>query len=137
MNINLDEKKIIRITYAVDESKIIDFVCKDGELISANTLNITRIKEKVNGNVLSDREMIEKIKKAKVLENYKNEKECEKDANDLELFKKKDLSKNIEKAKNIIELDKDGTLDEIVKENHDYLKKKKLEDYAFEKAYKD
>lgn len=63
MNLNLDDKKIIKITYRLNESDVVEFNYSDGELAS-----VVPIKK---SKMLSNSEMINKIKNTSLFQDVK------------------------------------------------------------------
>lgn len=132
MNINLDDKKIVKIVYRIDDSRVLEFNYKNGDLASVSTLFNPKMKEEESKlDVLSDSEMIEAIKHSSFMneleaakKRYKLPKEVADsfdgvDESPTKLGSKTPFRKysddSIEIIKKIIKMDEDGTLDEIAK----------------------
>ena len=130
MNINLDDKKIVKVVYRQDDSRVLEFNYKDGALASVTTSFSPKAKEEEpKPTVMSDEEMIKAVKNSDFMEELKAAKKKYKLAKEIaEDFPKEDVSpsklgvkspskkysdESIEIIKNIIKLDEDGTLDEI------------------------
>ena len=87
MNINLDEKRILRITYALEDGSVVDYGFKNGEICDvkqvsgsdskvlsdremidrASGLNFGKYKNRIK-NMLSDSEMIDKIRNSEFMD---------------------------------------------------------------------
>lgn len=133
MNINLDDNKIVKVIYRLDDSRVVDFNYKDGTLQSVTTSFSPKAEvEKPKLDVMSDEEMIEAVKKSDFMNELKAAKKRYKLAKEIaENFtqtdetqtrlgdkKKKDFSdESVDIIKQIIKLDENGTLDEIAKKN--------------------
>jgi len=133
MNINLDDNKIVKVVYRLDDSRVVDFNYKDGTLQSVTTSFSPKAEvEKPKPDVMSDEEMIEAVKKSDFMDELKAAKKRYKLAKEIaEDFpqtdetqtrlgdkKKKDFSdESVDIIKQIIKLDENGTLDEIAKKN--------------------
>lgn len=126
MNINLDDKKIVRIVYALDDCTELNIEFKDGDIHA-----ISKKYKKESLNALNDiKDMLEKSRSADwgadiVRRRNEIESKIEKDRNDLEKSinaKKKQSNseiKNLYDCKKLIDMDKEGKLDEIVKEHRE------------------
>ena len=122
MNINLDDKKIVKIIYAIDDYTQLHIEFKDGDICAINKkfVNLTSN----NKNYLDDiKEMIEKTKSSNwVGDIVKRRNEIENDREILEKTinaKKMNEIKNLYDCKKLIDMDKNGELDEIVKKHRE------------------
>jgi hypothetical protein len=131
MNINLDDKRIKKIVYELEDGNLANYSFKNGELcgmyISSNH-NEAEGCEKPEKPGLTDSEMIEKIKKSEFMDELEDARKRFKiDKAIADTFPDKDEQDNkkrpenkysdesLEVAKQIIKMDKDGKLDEILK----------------------
>lgn len=129
MNINLDDKRIKKIVYELEDGNLANYSFKNGELygmyISSNN---SEGDEKPEKPELTDSEMIERIKKSEFMDEledarrrFKIDKEIagtfpDKDEQDNKKRPENKCSdESLEVAKQIIKMDKDGKLDEILK----------------------
>ena len=112
MNINLDDKKIVKVVYRADDSRIIEFNYNDGNLVSVNT-NESCNKCENEKKVLSDSEMIDAAKKSSFIGKLKVVKD--QPVIDGGQNEEKDISTAQEAIRKIIKMDQEGTLDEIAK----------------------
>lgn len=140
MNIDLNNKKIEKIIYRVNNYSTLVFNFKDGELSSVTTNYSPKCKKNVDDNkhVLSDREMIEAVRKSEFMDKLNDAKnKLKKISNEFESKKEieqptniKLSSKALEIAHKIIEMDKEGKLDELVKNHFDEIDEKLSPDFA-------
>ena len=140
MNIDLNNKKIEKIIYRVNNYSTLVFNFKDGELSSVATNDSPKCKKNVDDNkhVLSDREMIEAVRKSEFMDKLNDAKnKLKKISNELESKKEieqptkiKLSSKALEIAHKIIEMDKEGKLDELVKNHFDEIDEKLSSDFT-------
>jgi hypothetical protein len=129
MNITLDDKRIKKIVYELEDGNLVTYNLKNGELygmyISSNNSEGDEKPEKPG---LTDSEMIEKIKKSEFMDELEGARKRFKiDKAIADTFPDKDEQDNkkrpenkysdesLEVAKQIIKMDKDGKLDEILK----------------------
>jgi hypothetical protein len=129
MNITLDDKRIKKIVYELEDGNLVTYNLKNGELygmyISSNNSEGDEKPEKPG---LTDSEMIEKIKKSEFMDELEDARKRFKiDKAIADTFPDKDEQDNkkrpenkysdesLEVAKQIIKMDKDGKLDEILK----------------------
>lgn len=129
MNITLDDKRIKKIVYELEDGNLVTYNLKNGELygmyISSNNSDGDEKPEKPG---LTDSEMIEKIKKSEFMDELEDARKRFKiDKAIADTFPDKDEQDNkkrpenkysdesLEVAKQIIKMDKDGKLDEILK----------------------
>jgi hypothetical protein len=131
MNINLDDKRIKKIVYELEDGNLANYSFKNGELcgmyISSNH-NEAEGCEKPEKPGLTDSEMIERIRKSEFMgeledarRRFKIDKEIagtfpDKDEQDNKKRPENKCSdESLEVAKQIIKMDKEGKLDEILK----------------------
>ena len=129
MNITLDDKRVKKIVYELEDGNLVTYNLKNGELygmyISSNNSEGDEKPEKPG---LTDSEMIEKIKKSEFMDELEDARKRFKiDKAIADTFPDKDEQDNkkrpenkysdesLEVAKQIIKMDKDGKLDEILK----------------------
>ena len=129
MNITLDDKRVKKIVYELEDGNLVTYNFKNGELygmyISSNNSEGDEKPEKPG---LTDSEMIEKIKKSEFMDELEGARKRFKiDKAIADTFPDKDEQDNkkrpenkysdesLEVAKQIIKMDKDGKLDEILK----------------------
>ena len=129
MNITLDDKRIKKIVYELEDGNLVTYNLKNGELygmyISSNNSEGDEKPEKPG---LTDSEMIERIKKSEFMDELEGARKRFKiDKAIADTFPDKDEQDNkkrpenkysdesLEVAKQIIKMDKDGKLDEILK----------------------
>ena len=129
MNITLDDKRVKKIVYELEDGNLVTYNFKNGELygmyISSNNSEGDEKPEKPG---LTDSEMIEKIKKSEFMDELEDARKRFKiDKAIADTFPDKDEQDNkkrpenkysdesLEVAKQIIKMDKDGKLDEILK----------------------
>jgi hypothetical protein len=129
MNITLDDKRIKKIVYELEDGNLVTYNLKNGELygmyISSNNSEGDEKPEKPG---LTDSEMIEKIKNSEFMDELEDARKRFKiDKAIADTFPDKDEQDNkkrpenkysdesLEVAKQIIKMDKDGKLDEILK----------------------
>jgi len=120
MNINLDDKKIVKIVYAVDDFTELSIEFKDGNICAVN-----KKYKNENSNFMNEiKDMLEKSRSSNWpsdIVRRRNEIEqdrenLEKSANAKRTAKNSEI-KNLYDCKKLIDMDKDGKLDEIVKEH--------------------
>lgn len=116
MNINLDDKKIKKIVYAIDDISELDIFFENGEISSLNRRFRSAMKPDTFLSSMIDGS--KKLGKAIVEENKKHSKKIEKD--DDEAKRVKTSMSNLFTARKLIDMDKDGTLDDIVKAHCNY-----------------
>ena len=131
MNITLDDKKIKKIVYELEDGNLATYNFKNGELygvcVSSNDYG-TEINEMPEKPGLSDSEMIEKLRNSEFMNELEEAKKRFKLGKEIaDSFPDKDDDGNIKQpdrkysdeslkvAKEIIEMDKEGKLDEIIK----------------------
>ena len=119
MNINLDDKKIVKVVYRADDSRIIEFNYNDGNLVSVNTNEFCN-KCECEKKVMSDSEMIDAVKKSSFMDKLQDAKEKSKSLKnkpvlDEDKNEEKDMSTAQEAIRKIIKMDQEGVLDEIAK----------------------
>lgn len=131
MNINLDDKRIKKIVYELEDGNLANYSFKNGELcgmyISSNH-NEAEGCEKSEKPGLTDSEMIERIRKSEFMGELEDARKRFKIGKEIaETFPDKDEQDNkkrpenkcsdesLEVAKQIIKMDKEGKLDEILK----------------------
>lgn len=129
MNITLDDKRVKKIVYELEDGNLVTYNFKNGELygmyISSNNSEGDEKSEKAG---LTDSEMIERIKKSEFMDELEGARKRFKiDKAIADTFPDKDEQDNkkrsenkysdesLEVAKQIIKMDKDGKLDEILK----------------------
>lgn len=129
MNITLDDKRVKKIVYELEDGNLVTYNFKNGELygmyISSNNSEGDEKPEKPG---LTDSEMIERIKKSEFMDELEGARKRFKiDKAIADTFPDKDEQDNkkrpenkysdesLEVAKQIIKMDKDGKLDEILK----------------------
>jgi len=129
MNITLDDKRIKKIVYELEDGNLVTYNLKNGELygmyISSNNSDGDEKPEKPG---LTDSEMIEKIKKSEFMDELEGARKRFKiDKAIADTFPDKDEQDNkkrpenkysdesLKVAKEIIKMDKEGKLDEIIK----------------------
>ena len=129
MNITLDDKRVKKIVYELEDGNLVTYNLKNGELygmyISSNNSEGDEKPEKPG---LTDSEMIERIKKSEFMDELEGARKRFKiDKAIADTFPDKDEQDNkkrpenkysdesLEVAKQIIKMDKDGKLDEILK----------------------
>lgn len=129
MNITLDDKRIKKIVYELEDGNLVTYNLKNGELYSMYiSSNNSEGDEKPEKPGLTDSEMIEKIKKSEFMDELEGARKRFKiDKAIADTFPDKDEQDNkkrpenkysdesLEVAKQIIKMDKDGKLDEILK----------------------
>lgn len=136
MNINLDDKKIVKIIYQLNDKNLLTFNYKDGELTSVTTEKALNPYSAMKGTP-TDSEMIEMVKNSDFMKEIVNERRKRKAEEsipkeiadtfpdiDEDTKKKKPLFKGYsvngyETIKKLIEMDLNGTLDEILKKHSD------------------
>lgn len=119
MNINLDDKKIVKIIYAIDDYTQLHIEFKDGDICAINKkfINLTSNNKNYLDNI---KEMIEKTKSSNwVGDIVKRRNEIENDREILEKTINANKIKNLYDCKKIIDMDKNGELDEIVKKHRE------------------
>lgn len=131
MNITLDDKKIKKIVYELEDGNLATYNFKNGELygvcVSSNDYG-TEINEMPEKPGLSDSEMIEKLRNSEFMNELEEAKKRFKLGKEIaDSFPDKDDDGNTKQpdrkysdeslkvAKEIIEMDKEGKLDEIIK----------------------
>lgn len=131
MNINLDDKRIKKIVYELEDGNLANYSFKNGELcgmyISSNH-NEAESNENPEKPRLTDSEMIDRIKKSEFMDKledarkrFKIDKEIantfpDKDEQDNKKRPENKCSdESLEVARQIIKMDKEGKLDEILK----------------------
>lgn len=124
MNIKLSDQKLVKVVYQLNDETILGFNYNDGELTSVTTSNTT------NCNVLTDHEMIEKIKSSNFMDELNDAKTKYKIAKEIfdkikEKYEDKEPNRNekqisqksLSLARKLIKMDEDGILDEIAKKH--------------------
>lgn len=131
MNITLDDKKIKKIVYELEDGNLATYNFKNGELygvcVSSNDYG-TKTNEMPEKPGLSDSEMIEKLKNSEFMNELEEAKKRFKLGKEIaDSFPDKDDDGNTKQAdrkysdeslkvaKEIIKMDKEGKLDEIIK----------------------
>ena len=131
MNINLDDKKIVKVVYRADDSRIIEFNYNDGNLVSVNTnefCNKREIDDAYLQGICDSKHEIEKQSES-TRTNCKNEKKVLSDSEMIEAVEKSSFMGKLKVAKDkpvlddaqqeaigkIIKMDREGILDEIAK----------------------
>lgn len=131
MNITLDDKKIKKIVYELEDGNLATYNFKNGELygvcVSSNDYG-TETNEMPEKPGLSDSEMIEKLKNSEFMNELEEAKKRFKLGKEIaDSFPDKDDDGNTKQpdrkysdeslkvAKEIIKMDKEGKLDEIIK----------------------
>lgn len=131
MNITLDDKKIKKIVYELEDGNLATYNFKNGELygvcVSSNDYG-TEINEMPEKPGLSDSEMIEKLRNSEFMNELEEAKKRFKLGKEIaDSFPDKDDDGNTKQAdrkysdeslkvaKEIIKMDKEGKLDEIIK----------------------
>jgi hypothetical protein len=127
MNINLDDKKIVKIVYAVDDFTELNIEFKDGNICAVN-----KKYKNENSNYMNEiKDMLEKSRSSNwpsdiVKRRNEIEKKIEQDRENLEKTvnakrtAKNSEIKNLYDCKKLIDMEKDGKLDEIVKEHREH-----------------
>lgn len=129
MNITLDDKRIKKIVYELEDGNLVTYNLKNGELYGMYIYsNNSEGDEKSEKPGLTDSEMIERIKKSEFMDELEDARKRFKiDKAIADTFPDKDEQDNkkrpenkysdesLEVAKQIIKMDKDGKLDEILK----------------------
>lgn len=110
MNINLNDEKILRIVYQLNDKEIVNFNYENGEIVSVTKdgdkeQKIDDFKKMLN--ITKEPDFLEKVKQ--LVKDASNKETSEK----IEEMKVKDDS--LKKAKEIIKMDKNGELDGILK----------------------
>ena len=136
MNISLDDKKIVKIVYQLNDKDLLTFNYKDGELTSVTTEKALNPYSTMK-RTPTDSEMIEMVKNSDFMKEIVNERRKRKTEESIpkeiaDTFpdiddgtkKKKPLLKGYsvngyETIKKLIEMDLNGTLDEILKKHND------------------
>lgn len=127
MNINLDDKKIVKIVYAVDDFTELNIEFKDGNICAVNK----KYKNENSNSMNEIKDMLEKSRSSNwpsdiVKRRNEIEKKIEQDRESLEKsVNAKRAAKNSEikslyDCKKLIDMDKDGKLDVIVKEHREH-----------------
>lgn len=127
MNINLDDKKIVKIVYAVDDFTELNIEFKDGNICAVNK----KYKNENSNSMNEIKDMLEKSRSSNwpsdiVRRRNEIEKKIEQDRENLEksINAKRTANnseiKNLYDCKKLIDMDKDGKLDEIVKEHREH-----------------
>ena len=136
MNINLDDKKIVRVVYAIDNYTELSIEFKNGNICAINkqyknnhSNSMNEIKDMLeksksanwaNGVVNKRKEIDELIERGKQgMEKSVNAKADILDCFNLKPSKKSEI-KNLYECKKLIDMDKDGKLDEIIKEYREH-----------------
>ena len=149
MNINLDDKRIKKIVYQLQDGRDVAYTFHEGDLLSihlvtdagemptdremidkAEKLNLARYKGRIK-NMLSDSEMIEKIRNSEFMDEledarkrFKLDKEIADGFPDEDpdyghkVRDRKYSDESLEAVKKIIEMDKNGELDKILKRHN-------------------
>ena len=131
MNINLDDKRIKKIVYELEDGNLANYSFKNGELCGMyifSNHNEAEGCEKPEKPGLTDSEMIERIRKSEFMGELEDARKRFKIGKEIaETFPDKDEQDNkkrpenkcsdesLEVAKQIIKMDKEGKLDEILK----------------------
>lgn len=116
MNINLNDKKIKKIVYAIDDISELDIFFENGEISSLNRRFRSAMKPDTFLSSMIDGS--KKLGKAIIEEKKKHNKKIEKE--DKESKAIKTSMSNLFTAKKLIDMDENGTLDEIVKAHCNY-----------------
>lgn len=126
MDFKIDDKKIRELVVEKDENTLIKYKLNDGMIVDTVVYNASAKKK---ANVLSDSEMIDKIKKSEFMDELIKAKKnkINKEISDASTEKGGDdkikptsmkvSDEDLEIIKGIISKDKDGTLDEIARRN--------------------
>lgn len=116
MNINLNDKKIKKIVYAIDDISEMDIFFEDGEITSLNRRYLSAMKPDTFLSSMMDSS--KKLGKAIIERNKKYGQAPTKKDEDKKV---KDSISNLFTAKKLIEMDQDGKIDEIVKAYDKYV----------------
>lgn len=132
MNINLDEKRVKKIIYELNDGSIVAYAFRNGELWSTETLE--DVEENNSQKALTDSEMIDRIKQSHFMEElnkakvkYKLSKEIDEtfpekdDEGNAKQPTRKTSDESIGIINEIIEKDKEGVLDKIAKMKRNYI----------------
>ena len=130
MNVNLDDKRIMKIIYQLEDGSVVAYSFKNGELWTMQTLSDYYERKDVN-ETPTDREMIERIRTSEFMneledarKRFKLSKEIADTFPDKEIdgtMKPQDRKysdESLDVVKEIIKMDRDGRLDEILKRCH-------------------
>ncbi len=149
MNINLDDSKLVKVVYQLNDYEQVNFNYKDGILttISSNFLKDKSTDYRPSGKAMSDKEMISAIKRSDFLKSLEGAREkCNLAQEIADSIKKgykfaeekgyptdgkktwgenkKYSDEALDVAKRVIKQDNDGTLDLIAKDHRDEIDKR-------------
>lgn len=116
MNINLNDKKIKKIVYAIDDRSELDIIFENGEITSLNRRYLSAMKPDTFLSSMLDGSR--KLGKAIIERNKKNGQAPTKKNDNKNI---KGAISNLFTAKKLIEMDKDGTIDAIAKAHKQYV----------------
>ena len=127
MELKIDDKKIRELIVEKDENTLIKYKLNDGMIVDTVVYDIDAKKD---ANVLSDSEMIDRVKKSEFMDELNKARRKYKISKEIsDTFPEKDDDGNVKTPgmktsdesldiiKEIIDKDKDGTLDEIARRN--------------------
>lgn len=113
VNLNLDDKRIKKIVYQLEDGRVVAYNFKNGEI------NYIQLVEESN-DALTDREMIDKIKDSDFMKDYENSKNKLKnmmsDSEMIDKIRKSEFMDELEAAKRRFKIDK-AIADTFPKEN--------------------
>ena len=128
MNINLDEKRIRKIIYTLEDGTVVAYNLKNGDIWCVQELGKI---DKDWKTALTDQEMIESIRNSKFMDELEDARKRFKISNEIaETFPQKDKDSGQEKVNRkysdesfkatseLIKMDKEGKLDEILRKTH-------------------
>jgi hypothetical protein len=128
MNINLDEKRIRKIIYTLEDGTVVAYNFKNGDIWCVKELGKI---DKDWKTALTDQEMIDSIRNSKFMDELEDARKRFKISNEIaETFPQKDKDSGQEKVNRkysdesfkatseLIKMDKEGKLDEILRKTH-------------------
>ena len=128
MNINLDEKRIRKIIYTLEDGTVVAYNFKNGDIWCVQELGKI---DKDWKTALTDQEMIDSIRNSKFMDELEDARKRFKISNEIaETFPQKDEDSGQEKVNRkysdesfnvtseLIKMDKEGKLDEILRKTH-------------------
>ena len=128
MNINLDEKRIRKIIYTLEDGTVVAYNFRNGDIWCVQELGKI---DKDWKTALTDQEMIESIRNSKFMDELEDARKRFKISNEIaETFPQKDKDSGQEKVNRkysdesfkatseLIKMDKEGKLDEILRKTH-------------------
>lgn len=145
MNINLDEKRIRKIIYTLEDGTVVAYNFKNGDIWCVQEFGKI---DKGCKTALTDQEMIESIRNSKFMDELEDARKRFKISNEIaETFPQKDEDSGQEKVNRkysdesfkttseLIKMDKEGKLDEILRKTHKNIDKYIKHDTELEDEY--